>query len=145
MDDRTRLQQSGGFHVEGASVRTSNSREMSPHGQIKGLWQHYCESAAFSASETAFAVYSDYETDRDGDYTVTVGKASEAGIEVSAGTYLIFTSEGRSPEAIGNAWNRVWLYFSTCDTYIRTFKTDYEVYAPDGAVTLHIGVEHIAV
>ena len=79
------------------------------------------------------AVYTDYASDQDGEYTFVIGARVRAGTEapagmvakiVPAGRYAVFVSErGPVGEVVMRTWQRVWA--SGID---RAYQADYEVY-----------------
>jgi predicted transcriptional regulator YdeE len=101
------------FAVNGPSVRTTNAREAGDSGKIPSFWARFHASRSTPA-ETAYGVYSAYESDASGDFTVTAGTKSMdgSGVPVKPGTYLAFPAEGAMPAAIINAWKSVWESFS---------------------------------
>lgn len=132
------------FAVSGPSVRTNNALEVSGSGKIAGLWADYYGSHPPS-SETVYGVYSDYQSDASGEYTVTAGiKASATGdsiVTVKPGTYLEFPANGQMPGAIIDAWQSVWEFFSKNQSYERAFDTDFEQYNGPTSATIYIGVK----
>ena len=83
-----------GFTVVGREARTSNMREMSGEGVIGKMW-----SSVVPAGSPVVAVYSAYESDKDGEYDYLLGRkmgndetvASELAQRiVEAGTYRAF-------------------------------------------------------
>lgn len=132
------------FTVRGPSVRTNNASEASGSGKLAGLWAHYYESHPPS-SETVYGVYSDYESNASGEYTVTAGtRTSSAGdfvVTVKPGTYLEFQANGKMPGAIMDAWKSVWEFFSKNQPYERAFETDFEQYNGPASATIYIGVK----
>ncbi|MGL4461011.1 MAG: GyrI-like domain-containing protein [Planctomycetia bacterium] len=148
--------------VAGWSIRTSNRREGdAAMAMIPNLWRR------FQLGETAdlvlrrrtpgdspgvgevVAVYSAYESDVNGDYTLTVGlptpddAETPAGLtrtNVAAGRYLRFLAKGPLPDAVIMAWREVWAYFAGATLYRRTYTTDLEVYGPGPVVEIYIAV-----
>lgn len=132
------------FSVSGTSVRTNNALEASGSGKLAGLWTRYYESYPPS-QETVYGVYSDYESNASGSYTVTAGtRASSMGdsvVTLKPGTYLEFPAEGQMPGAIIDAWKSVWEFFSKNQPYKRAFETDFEQYNGPTSAAIYIGVK----
>ena len=132
------------FTVSGPSVRTNNALEASGSGKLAGLWSGYYKSHPPS-SETVYGVYSDYESNASGEYTVTAGtRTSSTGdsvVAVKPGTYLEFPAEGQMPGAIIDAWKSVWEFFSKNQSYERAFETDFEKYNGQTSAAIYIGVK----
>ncbi|MDP1834968.1 MAG: GyrI-like domain-containing protein [Chlamydiales bacterium] len=140
------------FQVMGIAVRTDNA-----HAQenIGGLWQRFKEEKATTkiphkSSEEVFGLYTDYESDHNGLYTLVVGCAVDkveeipAGFaikNVSAAKFAHFVAAGPHPMALVSTWMEVWS--SGLD---RTFMSDYEVYGSQFAeqppvVNLYIAIK----
>ncbi len=135
------------FIVTGFSARTQNSDEFNEGcAKIPSLWQtFYASELALNAN--IFAVYSNYDSDANGAYAVTVGVSSSSAltqlstVTVHAGKYLIFQGRGAMPAALIETWKRVWTFFATNKSYQRTFISDFEAYSGTEQVMIYIGVE----
>lgn len=132
------------FTVSGPSVRTNNALEASGAGKLAGFWARYYESRPPS-SETVYGVYSDYESNASGDYTVTAGTRTsfmgDSVVAVKPGTYLEFPAEGQMPNAVIDAWKSVWEFFSKNQSHERAFETDFEQYNGPTSAAIYIGVK----
>ncbi|MGF1575334.1 MAG: GyrI-like domain-containing protein [Cyanophyceae cyanobacterium] len=131
------------FTVTGPSVRTNNALEASDSGKIPLLWAQFYASR-YDASEAIYGVYSDYESDASGDFTVTAGTKSEGsntGLSIRPGVYLSFPAEGEMPAAIINAWKAVWDYFSEGRRQTRAYETDFEQYNGPTSAVIYIGIK----
>ncbi|KTC98370.1 GyrI-like domain-containing protein [Legionella erythra] len=145
------LQTIDAFQIIGLSVRTDNASEFnSSTAKLPTLWQQLHQQPWVKATHDGiYGVYSDYESDVNGAYTVTAGLAlsdnpspdpSLGVITVPGGPYLVFTSQGTMPEAIINAWQSVWAYFSSNTEYRRTYRVDFEHYLGPLTCAVYIGV-----
>lgn len=137
------------FTVRGLSVRTTNGNETGPEtGRITGLWQEFARVAGSCASERCrvYGVYSDYDTDLNGEFAVTAALAGDfphpaaREVRIPAGTYLRFAGSGPCPETVIRLWHEVWDYFSREEAPQRTYRCDYEEYAGGNEVAIHIGI-----
>lgn len=135
------------FTVTGFSVRTQNSIEFDEKtAKLPKLWQKF-NSNNPTIDETVFGVYSDYESDVNGFYTVTAGVASEndmkelKSVKINSGNYLIFKGKGEMPKAIIDTWKTVWNYFTVDSPYKRSFMADFEAYSNGDEVAIYIGIE----
>ncbi len=81
-------------------------------------------------------LYTDFENKRDGPFSVIAGqrslRVSEPPDELQAftfsgGEYLVFTANGKSPEAVDKGWKRIEEFFAASTEYRRAFTTDFEV------------------
>ncbi|GAB1263883.1 GyrI-like domain-containing protein [Aurantivibrio infirmus] len=139
------------FNVIGIEISTTNELEMnSSDPKIPGLWEsfytkHYGKSLN---GNPIYGVYSDYESDVNGQYSVLAGiKAQEANssykvAKVKGGKYLVFRSEGDPSKAVVLAWQKVWEYFSNKNNeYERAYTSDFEVYEGVNSVSIYIAVK----
>lgn len=141
------MKQVDSFTVTGFRVKTQNSDEFNKEtAKIPNLWQQFYASN-LAPNSTIFSVYSDYETDANGQYTVTLGLSNAShgaplpATKVNSGSYLIFQGKGSMPETVIATWQRVWDYFSKENGYQRCFMTDFEAYTNKDEVSIYIGVE----
>ncbi|MBV8809715.1 MAG: AraC family transcriptional regulator [Acidobacteriaceae bacterium] len=133
------------FNVIGISTRTSNAMEASGNGEIAQLWKRFRNDdvlvrIANRADDRVIAVYSDYQSDRNGMYTYTLGakvtstKDVPAGMvvqRVEAGNYAVLESQGQAagPIVLG-LWQRAWSLEDAHELH-RAYKTDFDVYYED--------------
>ncbi|KTD08310.1 GyrI-like domain-containing protein [Legionella jamestowniensis] len=134
------------FSITGFSTRTNNSDESNPNtARIPSLWQR------FHASELAninpiYGVYSDYDSDASGSYTLTVGtsetkdKTNLSNIIIISGNYLVFTNSGPMPTTLIQTWHQIWDYFAQQSAYQRRFISDFELYEAPNQVAIYIGI-----
>ncbi len=142
------------FSVTGVRVRTVNSDEFNPSkAKLPSLWQQFFGEGVSGRvpnpvpNSPVFGVYSDYESDESGFYSVTAGVAisdlqpSEfVTVDVKGGEYLVFEAKGAMPQAAIEAWMRVWAFFKKNEGLNRSFTTDFEEYRGSDEVAIHIGV-----
>jgi predicted transcriptional regulator YdeE len=101
------------------------------------------------ANSLVYGVYSDYESDASGYYTVTAGVSVTTAVTgyhsvlVLGGQYLVFEIQGAMPQAVIDGWGAVWRYFSQSQKYKRLFTTDYEEYRGPDRVAIFISVAEI--
>ncbi|PZD93091.1 AraC family transcriptional regulator [Paenibacillus sambharensis] len=152
----------------GLSARTTNAEEAAGSGRLPQLWQQYLESgqlggAAVDNPHLVYALYTDYESDASGAYTVLIGHESSellqelpketaslpalARVSVPSGSYMEFTTrKGPIWEVTAEAWQDIWSYFNQSEVEQRTYAGDYELYdfskwTPDEAVvSIYIGI-----
>ena len=127
-----------GFAVTGREARTNNAREMSGEGVIGKMW-----SDAPSSSPIV-AVYSEYESDKDGQYNYLLGvKAAPDETpqrQVEKGDYVLLQFEGPiTPEATIGLWRQIWDLEGTGKIQ-RAYKTDFELYGSTG-LELYVGIK----
>lgn len=144
------------FDVIGISVRTNNAAEAGPNGEIPKLWQRlFTEDVLNRISgridEAIVAVYTNYASDANGDYTYILGAKVAPGtkapdgmvaVTIPAGKYLEFVSgKGPGQEVVPVIWKQIYGYFQGPGAPVRAFKTDFERYdgpSDPNAVQAHI-------
>lgn len=142
--------------LTGVSVRTTNAEEMGPNGQLSKLWETYFQRN-MALEKFIYALYTDYESDASGAYTVLIGHetANDAVLTdpnydhavAPASRYLVFTTKkGPVYEVVAQAWGDIWTYFRDSEE-VRTFTGDYELYdaahfdPTDAEVQIYIAIE----
>ena len=132
-----------GFTMIGISVRTNNAKEQTSDGLIGKQWQRLFQENLLSkipnkANSSIIAAYTDYASDKDGDYTFVLGakvnsdKEVPAGmiaVKIASGRYAVFISEkGPSYKVVPELWRRIWAIPKSAPGGNRAYKTDFEVY-----------------
>jgi predicted transcriptional regulator YdeE len=125
--------------------------------KIPGLWNDYLGGGVparipnKAADQSNFAVYTSYESDHSGPYTLVLGQQvgsldlipdGMVGLKIPAGHYLVFNADGPLPDAIVATWKEIWTYFQDNRHYKRAYSSDFEAYgaAPNSA-EIFIAVE----
>lgn len=131
------------FTVMGREVRTSNAREMSGQGVIGQLWSKMNPDLG-----TPVAVYSEYATDKDGEYSYMLGveinhdetlplQFSKRTTE--GGNYVCLKSEGpATPDLVVGLWRRIWA-LEEAGQLVRAYQTDFEIHTANG-LEIYVGV-----
>jgi predicted transcriptional regulator YdeE len=135
--------QQEGFTMVGIAVRTSNAEQMTPERPIGKQWERLFKEGVLAAipnkaDANIVALYTEYASGKDGEYTYVLGapvtkvESVPAGMvakEVPAGRYALFTSErGPVQKVVVEMWQRVWAMPKNALGGDRTYKSDYEVY-----------------
>jgi predicted transcriptional regulator YdeE len=66
------------------------------------------------------------------------------GVTIAAAEYLVFPVPGRMPEAIVNAWGKVWNYFAQSSAARRAYTTDFELYKTtngEASAEIYVAIE----
>jgi predicted transcriptional regulator YdeE len=142
--------------VIGIETRTSNAKEMTAEGVIGKQWARLTKEGLLARipnklDSAIVALYTDYESDKDGAYTFVLGArvSSAARVpegmvmrKIPAGRYAVFTSErGPAQRVVFETWKRIWA--APLD---RAYKTDFEVYderaadPPNAEMSVYVGV-----
>lgn len=142
------------FLVIGIEARTTNAREMSGQGAIGPLWGRLMKDALLEripnrVDDRITAVYSDYESGKDGEYSYLLGAKVRAAThipdgmasrQVGAGEYAMFTAKGEpAAEVVIGIWKEIWS-LETGKKLERAYQTDFEVYSPDTLVEVYTGL-----
>jgi predicted transcriptional regulator YdeE len=149
------------FRVIGSSVRTSNGQEMAGAGRIPKLWERFMGEDLLAQipdklDGAILAVYTDYASDQDGEYTLIVGARVKDGSDpppgmvaknVPAGRYAVFTSEkGPVEKVVVGTWQRIWSTEKSELGGDRAYVADFEVYDQraanprDAQVDVYVGI-----
>lgn len=137
--------------ISGISTVTNNELEMSEeNGRIAQLWEEYFEKDIYkktfdkSKSDFMYGVYSNYDSDANGNYKVTVGvevtKPKNA-IVIEDKKYLVFTKQGELPMVVVELWEELWDYFENNSDYTRAFEIDFEKYAKEDEVEIYVSIK----
>jgi len=139
--------------ITGISTRTSNSKEMNPQtAKIGALHQKFDATSTVNYKDGArvYGVYYNYDSNHSGEYSVLAGadrveKSISENLEtvtLPAGSYMVFSAQGKVPEIVIETWAKVWSYFSQGDTkYKRSYATDFEYYKYQNEVEIYIAVK----
>jgi predicted transcriptional regulator YdeE len=159
---KSRTVRQAGFTVVGIAGRTSNAKEMTAEGIISKQWERLMKEALLSRipnrmDAAVVAVYTDYASDKDGEYTYVLGAkvSSEDHVppgmvakKVPAGSYVVFTSEkGPVGKVVFETWNKIWSVPKSNPGGDRAYAADFEVYDeraadPNNAqVDVYIGIK----
>jgi predicted transcriptional regulator YdeE len=160
-DMNPRAVEQEGFTVVGIAVRTSNAEQTTAARPIGKQWERLFKEGLLAAIPNKadgkiVAVYSEYATDKDGEYTYLLGarvrkvESVPEGMtakNVPAGRYAVFTSErGPVEKVVVEMWRRVWETPKNALGGDRTYKADFEVYdqraqnPADSVVDLYVAV-----
>ncbi|GLC89906.1 effector binding domain-containing protein [Lysinibacillus piscis] len=149
------------FYVAGITARTSNVDEQSAEGKIPALWTAFYEQGIGqklqnTVNPTIYGLYSDYESDVNGLYDITLGLEVPASLEVPqdmvmklvpASKYMVFTSErGAIHDVVIKTWQVIWAWFEH-STIARAYTGDFELYdercsnPQDAQVAIYIAIK----
>jgi len=136
----------------GISTRTNNANEKNQETQkIAPLWEKYDVENIYSktfnkASNTSFyGIYSNYESDVNGDYDATVAvevtKTKDNPIIIENKKYLVFKKEGELPDVCSELWEEIWDYFASNSEYERAYAVDFEKYSKENLIEIYISIK----
>jgi predicted transcriptional regulator YdeE len=149
------------FTVIGIAARTSNAKEATSEGIIGKQWQRFFgegvpDRIPDRLDRNIYAVYSDYASDHNGEYSFLIAAKVKDGTvpptgmvakRVLAGRYAVFTSEkGPFVQVVPSVWKKIYR-LEDAGTLKRAYHTDFEIYdqrAQDprnGQVDIYVGVK----
>ena len=137
--------------ITGICINTNNKNAQNT---IPKLWNEFFTNNIVSKIEHKksdsfiYGVYSDYESDMNGNYTVTAGVEINRkdikkynSILIKKGKYILFEQEGLTPDIIRNTWIKIWEYFEENKDIKRRYLSDFEVYEGDKGIKIYIGIK----
>ena len=128
--------------VIGIAARTTNAKEATAGGIIAAQWQKFFQEGILGkisnkTSANIYAVYTDYASDRNGEYVFVIGAMVKEGTvppagmvskRVPGGRYAVLTSEqGPVSAVVPGAWQKLWK-LEDDGKLKRAYKTDFEIY-----------------
>lgn len=148
----SQIQTGASFLVALFTTRTTNALESSPGtAKLPALWQKFKQTFPDYQGEI-YSIYTNYQTDQDGEYTCGVGIRIESkddcpsdmeGLVIPAANYLAYPADGQQPQGVLQGWQKVWADFGSEHAGLRrTFTTDYELHAGSESVTIYIAVRN---
>lgn len=132
-----------GFTVVGIAARTSNAKEMTADGVIGKQWGRFMQEGISGkipnkADASIVAVYTDYASDKDGEYTYVLGSRVTSaanlpsGLEakkIPGGRFAVFTTDkGPGPKVVPETWMRINSLPKSAPGGDRVYKADFEIY-----------------
>lgn len=133
-----------GLKFIGVEAKTSNQMEMNKKtAQIPGLYRKFLKEGLEEKipnrvdSDLYFALYTDYESDPNGQYSfilaAEVSSSEEVpdgmiAIDIPTAQYLVFTVKGSLPQALSRTWKEIGNYFANNKVYQRAYTADFELY-----------------
>lgn len=151
------------FTVVGIEVRTTNAREMSGNGVIGPHWAKFFQDGILQkipnkVDTNIYAVYTDYASDRNGEFSHIIGaRVTRIGElppgmvakTVPKGRYAIVTSaEGPVGNVVSGAWQKIWTLEDSHQLGgTRAYKADFELYdqrslnPQDSQVDIYLGIK----
>lgn len=137
--------------IAGISVVTNNQNETNEEtAKIAQLWDEYFQNnihnKTFDKANDGYmyGVYSDYTSDVNGDYKVTIGvevKKPKKAIVIEDERYLVFSNKGELPQVVIDTWEEIWAYFEGEPEYERSYNIDFEKYVSEDEVEIYISIK----
>ena len=138
--------------LSGISTRTNNENEKNEETQkIAPLWEKYeVDNIHYKTLDKArntsfYGVYSNYESDVNGDYDATVAvevtKSKNNPMIIENKKYLVFKKEGELPDSCTDLWAEIWDYFENNSKYERAYTVDFEKYSKVDVIEIYISIK----
>lgn len=138
--------------ISGLSTRTNNENEKKVEtAKIATLWDDYVEKNIYTKTlnkthdDYLYCVYSNYQSDVNGDYDVTIGvelkKKYKDYIFIEDEKYLVFNKKGEFPEVVLALWKEIWDYFADEPKYERAYTLDFEKYIQKDEIEIYISIK----
>lgn len=137
--------------VAGIAIRTNNKTASK---DIQKLWDEFYSNNIVSKikdkkpNSFIYGVYDDYESDLNGNYTLTAGvEISRKDIKnnncviIKKGKYILFENKGNLPEVVVQTWRYIWDYFQKNKDAKRKYSSDFEVYESDKNIKIYISIK----
>jgi predicted transcriptional regulator YdeE len=132
------------FSIVGIETRTNNAAEFGPNGKIGKLWERFYKDHVLEQVPNKnrpgeiLAVYTNYESDHHGDYTLIIGASVSSVEKVPEGmvvrtipeqSYAKFHSgKGKMPGIVVETWKRIYGQRADQPGGDRSYTFDFEVY-----------------
>ena len=115
------MEEIGTFEVIGITTRTTNENGQSM-ADIEALWGRFWgdkiqDQIPNKLSDDIYAVYTNYESDYMGSYSLTIGARVRSlkeipdgftGLTVEGGAFRKYVSKGKMPDAVVKTWMEIW-------------------------------------
>ena len=137
--------------IAGIAINTNNEKAKET---IPKLWSEFYNNKIVSkikdrkSDSFIYGVYSDYESDMNGNYTLTAGieinrkdMKKYNPVVIKKGKYILFEQEGQLPQVIADTWVKIWEYFEEHKDIKRRYLSDFEVFEDDKGIKIYIGVK----
>jgi predicted transcriptional regulator YdeE len=132
------------FTIVGIKVRTNNAKETAGEGVIAKHWERFFKDGILDkiphkTDANIYAVYTNYASDRNGDYDLVLGAkvkdasavpAGMTAVTVSGGKYAVLSSaKGPVGKVVSELWQEIWRLEDQSQLGgTRAYQTDFEVY-----------------
>jgi len=131
-----------GFTVIGIEARTTNTKEATADGIVPKQWQKFFHEGILAkipsrTGSNIYALYTDYESDRNGEYNFTIGALVKNGTaaptgmvakQIAGGQFAVISSDkGPLPKVVPAAWQAAWK-MEDAGKLRRAYQTDFEIY-----------------
>lgn len=123
--------------------RLNNFKEPDIAEKIQKLWHETSAKIPQEKEINKYAVYSEYESNYKGDYTLFIGVDkidSHKEIIIEEENYQVFSVDTSSPYGIVMTWQGIW-EMEEKGLLNRAYTVDYEKYYPDGKVEIFIALK----
>lgn len=134
------------FTLAGIARRTSNAHPE----QIGAFWGRFraekiAQQLPQRTSDAIYALYSEYDSDHTGEYTMLLGYEVPTDAEVPEGmhkvpipaaAYAVVDARGPQPETLTTAWQQVW-----SSSLPRSYGCDFDIYWGPETVEIYVSID----
>ncbi|WP_400163070.1 GyrI-like domain-containing protein [Brevibacillus sp. TJ4] len=123
-------------------IRTNNFQDENMVQKIQTLWTEASRKLE-NWQGIVYGVYSDYESDYTGDYSLRVAveePIAEDSLVIPAESYTVFQVDTSDEQGMIKAWSKVW-ELERNGSLQRAYSYDFEKYYPNGDVEIHIAIK----
>ena len=134
------------FTLAGIACRASNAQPK----VIGDIWQRfYAEKVGRQLpqrnSDAVYALYTEYDSDHTGEYTLLLGYEVPADAEVPEGlhkvtipaaSYAVIDARGPQPETLMTAWEQIW-----DSTLTRSYACDFDIHWSQETVEIYVSID----
>lgn len=119
-------------------ARLNNFTDAQVKEKISALWQKALKQVENQDESVMYGIYSDYESDYRGDYTLSIASEVPIGndtITLPHGMYTTFITDS---EHVASTWQQVW-DMEQKGKLKRSYNIDYERYLAEDTVVIAVG------
>ena len=134
------------FTLAGIAQRASSGRR----DQIGAFWRRFFAEKITQAlpqrnNDAIYSLYTEYDSDHTGEYTLLLGYEIPADAEVGEGltkttipasSYAVIDARGPQPDTLIDAWQAVW-----SSSLARNYSCDFDIHWGPEAVEIYVSIE----
>ena len=124
-------------------LRTNNFKDENVVEKIKKLWGTVLEKIKDKGNITLYGVYTEYESNYRGDYTLFIGSEeveSKEQLIIEEDKFHIFNVDISKENGIAETWQKIW-DLEKDKKINRAYTVDFEKYYPDGKIEIYIALK----
>lgn len=121
-------------------IRTNHFKDKQMAQKFDSLWNE--ASKYIQENQALYGIYSDYESNYKGDYTIGAYVEDQIGdFDLNVQTaYKSFEVDIKDPIGVFNTWNQIWREEED-EIITRAYTYDFEKYDQNGLISIHIAIK----